>query len=278
MPEPFKPFSNDAAVSWTTDTFTLDPDTERYVCFAATLAEDLVVNGYANKREPLIHHLIFARVIGTEREPETLTACDTSYRSNWETVYVSGAGENQLEFPADAGHKLAKGSQLVVQMHLINSTDTVRAGALTIQMRRSQVANPRPVNPFLLGTTAIDLPPRARTAVTGTCSMWQGVKLIGGFPHMHSRGRSLRIEVGPSENALTEVYRRDPFHYAEQRIDSFELVLSPGDMTRVTCTFENAQDQKINFGETSDGEMCFFFGFAVDLPAASSCLDLLPHG
>jgi hypothetical protein len=65
-------------VSWTTDTFTLDPDTERYVCFAATLAEDLVVNGYANKREPLIHHLIFARVIGTEREPETLTACDTS--------------------------------------------------------------------------------------------------------------------------------------------------------------------------------------------------------
>jgi hypothetical protein len=98
MPEPFKPFGDDAAVSWTTDTFTLDPDTERYLCFAATLEEDFVINGY----EPLIHHLIFARVIGTEREPEALTACDTSYRSNWETVYVSGAGENQLEFPAKA--------------------------------------------------------------------------------------------------------------------------------------------------------------------------------
>jgi hypothetical protein len=93
---------------------------------------------------------------------------------------------------------------------------------------------------------------------------------------MHLLGSSLRFEVGKAGGDMTEVFKRDPFDFNDQHIDPVAYALSAGDMTRVTCTFNNTTDQEVVYGESTLNEMCFFVGFAVDLPSQAACLEVLP--
>jgi hypothetical protein len=281
MPERTPPAAGDAnapgamdpnAIVWSTDEFDLAPGQERYLCFAKTLDQDAVIQGYSSKAQKFVHHLIFARTRAAE--PEGFAECDTAFRSTWDTLYVTGAGEAQLNFPSDAGHKLPKGTQLLVQMHLFNVTDDAVKGAVTIQMHRSSATNPRPVNTYVFGTAAVQLPAAKTTDITGQCKMRSAAQLIAGFPHMHTLGQSLRFEVASAGGAMKEVFKRDPFKFDDQHIDSIDLNLAAGDMTRVTCTFNNNTPEQVGYGESTKNEMCYFMAFAVD--RGGSCLEVLP--
>jgi hypothetical protein len=223
-----------------------------------------------------VHHLIFAKVRTGASEPEGFAECDVAFRSIWETLFISGTGNSKLEFPADAGHQIPKGTQLLVQMHLLNVDPEPVEGVVTLHMRRSTAANPRPVSSFILGTAAVELPAGQRSDVVGTCSPFQGVHYIAGFPHMHMLGSRMVLEVGDSESTLQEVFRRDPFDFDDQRIDPIDVTIAPGQMTRVTCTFDNTTPQTITYGESTTNEMCYFVGFAVDQAGMSACLEVLP--
>ena len=273
--EPAMPFGPGADVFvWSTDKFSLEAGEEKYLCFASTLSENLVVNGYNSVGDSFLHHVILSRA--SAPEPEGFAECDIAFRSSWEPLFITGAGDTTLQFPTDAGHRLNQGTQLVVQMHLLNLADTPVEGSLTVNMRRSSVPNPRPVSSYIFGTAAVELPAGQTSEVVGTCSPWQQVNLIAGFPHMHMLGTSLRFEVGASEASMQEVFKRDPFEFDSQHIDPLELTISPGQVTRVRCTFDNTTDQTVSYGESTRNEMCFFVGFAVDQPRQSACLEVLP--
>jgi len=274
MDPPEPPFGVDADVfEWSTGTFTLEASQERYLCFASTLEEDLVINGYHTDVEPFVHHLIFSRA--RDPEPEGFAECDIAFRNGWDPVFISGAGDTTLEFPDDAGHDLVTGTQMVVQMHLLNATENPVEGSLTIAMRRSTIANPRPVSTYIFGTAAVELPAKQQTQIIGTCPMWQPVHLIAGFPHMHMLGSAMTFEVG-SEGSMQEVFKRDPFDFDNQRIDPLDVEIAAGDISRVSCTFTNDLDQAVGYGESTRNEMCYFIGFAIDRPSQSACLEVLP--
>lgn len=276
-PTPEQPLGPDADVfAWSTEKFTLEAGEERYLCFAKTLDEGLVVNGYSSAVDPFVHHLIFSRA----RAPETegFAECDVAFRNNWETLFISGAGDTTLEFPADAGHQLTQGTQLVVQMHLLNVAESPVEGAVTIHMRRSSIANPRPVSSYIFGTAAVELPPQQTSEVVGTCAPRQQVQLIAAFPHMHLLGTSLSFEVGTPDGAMQEVFKRDPFDFNEQRIEKLDVTVAAGNPTRVRCTFNNTLDETVGYGESTRNEMCYLVGFAVDLPSLSACIEVLPPG
>jgi hypothetical protein len=271
----FKPFGADAeTVAWSTDKFMLEGGQERYLCFTRTLDEDLVVNGYSVAGQPFVHHLIFARTRGNE--PDGFAECDVAFRSGWEQLFITGAGNSALEFPEDAGHVLKKGTQLLVQMHLLNSAEKSVEGALTIDLRRSPVASPRPVSSFIIGTAAVKLPAKSEGKVVGTCPVRRDVKLIAGFPHMHLLGKKMTLEVGKSAGEMKEVFTRDPFDFDDQRIDKVELTIAAGEVARVTCTYDNTLDKEVTYGESTHDEMCFFVGFSVDQAQQGACLEVLP--
>jgi hypothetical protein len=149
-------------------------------------------------------------------------------------------------------------------------------GSVTIDMHRSSAANPRPVNTYIFGTAAVQLPPKQTTELSGDCTMRESVQLIAAFPHMHVLGQSQRFEVGSSAGAMKEVFKRDLFSFDSQRIDTIDLKLAPGDLTRVTCAFNNTTDQAVTYGESTKDEMCYFLGFAIDRPTMSACIAVLP--
>ncbi len=268
------PFPGADVLVWQTEQFSLQAGQERYLCYAKTLEEDAVVNAYNSRGDRFVHHVIFSRA----RSPQTegFEECDVSFRSSWEPLFLTGAGDTTLEFPADAGHRLTKGTQLIVQMHLLNVATAPVDGALTITMRKSATANPRPVSGYVFGTAAVELPPGETTEVVGTCAPRQDVKLIAGFPHMHMLGSSMTFEVGASASSLREVFKRDPFDFDDQRIEKLDLTVKAGEITRVRCTFDNTLDEIVRYGESSRNEMCFFVGFAVDQPRQSACLEVVP--
>lgn len=254
-----------------TDEFTIDPGQERYLCFAKTLEEDLVIGGYSSAAQPFVHHLVFSRALAPE--PEGFSECNTLFRMTWEPLYITGAGDAKLEFPRDAGHKLPKGTQLVVQMHLLNLNDEELKGRVEIDMHRSAAANPRPVSTFVLGTTDLELPPNRESQAQGTCVIEERVQLLAGFPHMHLLGTSLRLEVGPSMDSLRTVFTRDPYDFDDQHIEPLPLTLEPGDIARVTCGFDNTRSEVVEFGESTNTEMCFFIAFALDRDELTSCTE-----
>ena len=242
---------------------------ERYLCYATTLSEDEVVDAYRSDAKSFVHHMVFARALAPE--PEGVSECDTLFRATWDPLYIAGAGDSELAFPTGAGHSLARGTQLVLQMHLLNPSNTDVHAAVAIEMHRSASKQPRPVNTYIFGTTDLHLPPNQPSEAQSACEMTEPVQLIAGFPHMHQLGRGLRFEVGARSDAMRTVFRREPYDFDNQYIEPLALDLAAGDLTRVTCAYENTLPTTIGFGESTHDEMCFFIGFALDQREIKSC-------
>lgn len=264
----------DSTFTWSTEEFEVAPGKDRYLCFSKKLEEDMVIDGYETAGAPFVHHLIFSRSRGGDKLG--FEDCPEAFRMSWDPVFITGAGAATLEFPTGAGHKLPKGTQMTVQMHLLNTGDDPVKGKLDIKMRRSAEANPRPVNSYIFGTAAVNLPPKQTSKVVGTCRVREPVKLIAAFPHMHMLGTKMTFEVGQSEATMKEVFKREPFTFDNQSIEPLMFDLKPGDITRVTCTYNNTLDQVVKYGESTFDEMCYLVGFAVDRAFQSACLEVIP--
>jgi hypothetical protein len=258
------------AFEWRTGTFDLAPGQERYLCFAKTLDEDMTVGAYSNEGQPFVHHVIFART--RSPEPDGFSECNTGFRNSWDPLYIAGAGPSKLEMPSDAGHILTKGTQLLAQLHLLNlGTQPVTATA-AIDMYRTSVVNPRPVNSYIFGTMNVNLPPMQTSEVVGQCSVREPLKLIAAFPHMHMLGRAMRFEVGASADTMATVFQRDPFDFDNQHIDRIALDLAQGNQTRLTCKYDNPHPTAVTYGESTLNEMCYLIAFAVDRTSISACI------
>jgi hypothetical protein len=166
---------------------------------------------------------------------------------------------------------LPAGTRLLAQLHLLNASTESVSDTAEIHMRPSLVANPRPMGTYALGNFGVNLPPMKPSTLESVCTVPSTVKLVAAFPHMHLLGRSLTFEVGPSADRLTKVFERNPYNFDDQRLELVNLTLNPGDVTRVTCNYENTTNETITFGESTNNEMCFLVGFAADQAGVSGC-------
>lgn len=251
----------DDEVVFKTEQYELEPGEEKFICYATSLDEDVSVSSYRHEGLPTLHHLVFARTLAPE--DDGMFECDVLFKLTWEPVYLAGAGSSSLEFPRDAAHKLTAGTQLLSQLHLLNASDKPATGALEVHMTRSTAPLAAPVNVYLFGNWNVSLPPQQASTVDATCALFEPIRLIAAFPHMHYLGTKLTFEVDRQGQGMRTVYERSPYDFDDQRMDPLELTLAPGDVTRTTCHYENTTDEVVTFGESTFDEMCFLVGFAV---------------
>jgi hypothetical protein len=78
---------------------------------------------------------------------------------------------------------------------------------------------------------------------------------------MHGRGRRLKTEIlrGGSASAIEMLVDEPSFDFQSQKSYPSELVIQPGDVLRTSCTYDNASDARVTFGEKTEDEMCFDF-------------------
>lgn len=261
--------TDDGAV-FKTDEYTLDPGQERFLCFAANTEEDLVIQSVSHEARSGLHHIIFSKT--SAPEPDGFSECDTLFRLTWEPMYLTGAGASSLDLPEGFAHRVAAGTQMVAQLHLLNTSDEPIHDSLEIRLHASKAESPKPVAGYAFGNFDVHLPPLQAGSVEGECDVKEDVHLLAAFPHMHLLGKRLTFHVARAGGDFSQVFERNPYDFDDQHMESLDLSLSAGDRTRVNCEYENPYDHEITFGESTNNEMCFFVGFAADRDKISGCM------
>jgi hypothetical protein len=266
----------EAADGWNfrTEDFKLAPGEERYLCYAVTAKERLTVQRFASSKHPTVHHLVFSEA--TSPEPEGTSECHVLFKASWAPMFFATTADTDVKMPDGAAKLLEPGSQMVVQLHLVNTSTEAVTDFSEIHMVRSQLENPKPVTIYALGTTDIHVPAKKVTTLEGTCTVKNDVNLFAFMPHMHFLGKRLEVLVGPDENSLKSVFVRDPYDFNNQYIEPVALDIPAGSTVRTRCTYDNTRDKEATFGESSFDEMCFVAGLQVGGSGMSSCIESPP--
>ena len=262
--------------------YVLPPGSERYFCYSHVLEEDLYVDEIVLNSNPSVHHVVYAKT--SSPDPDGFFECDILFQNNWIPIFVAGTGDASIQMPAGAGHVLKKGTQLTVQLHLLNATIDEVTETVPLRFHRMKEAPQQEVQVVVFGSMNINLPPNQASEVVGDCQSDSDMQIFSVFPHMHLMGRSLSMKTGSDSDNMVEVFRRDPYIFDDQSLATIDLEIKTGDPVTITCGYENTLDETVGFGESTTSEMCFLIGFATgannDL---AGCIDtssssLLPEG
>lgn len=247
---------------------------ESYTCFGATVDEDVVVDGFKKSAQKFVHHAQFVEALLPE--PDGISVCNQQFKLTWLPIFLAGNGPSELQFDEGVGQVISAGTQLVLQMHLFNTSDQPVTQAVEIRMPKSTSPNPTPVTPWAIGSADINIPSHQSGQAQKICTQTGPAQVLAVFPHMHQLGSKMTIEVGKSMDAMQPLYTRDPFNFDDQHMEKTKIMLDTNDILRVTCDFKvNSTDKAVSFGESSEDEMCFFVGFALgDSPAQADCPNL----
>jgi hypothetical protein len=257
-----------------TGDFTLAPGEEKFICWAADTPVDLSVQRFSVVGKPVVHHFLMSTVDGT-KEPYGASECDVLFKFTWRPMFVAGAGDAHIDIPEGAARSVKAESQVVLQLHLLNSSAKTVTDFAEVKMEKSLHQNPNPVGLYVFGTMNLALPPMQPSSVESKCLIDEDedVRLFAMMPHMHYMGRKLTLELGPDEANMQTIYSRDPYDFDQQTIEPFDRTISPGTMSRVTCSYDNDRNETVTFGESTTSEMCFAIGFAVGSHPGASVLN-----
>jgi hypothetical protein len=232
---------------------------EGYYCVYATVPRDVYIKAF----RPLIpigtHHTVLTRYEGNTPDGTVRCGVGTNGQS---MIYGSGVGSPDFVFPDGVGLHLTAGTRLLLNLHLYNASDaplTGRSGTLFQEATADEIEH---VGEIVLAgpTIGLRVPPGVSTQ-QGTCNVSnitsQPVQVFALSQHMHKLGKHLKtvIRRGAQEIVLQDV----PYDFEQQ---TFQLVqpvveLRPGDVLTTYCTYDNTTGRTVNFGESSDDEMCF---------------------
>lgn len=241
-----------------TEQVELGPAEERFYCYAVTLPKRLAIRRFSSAANPVVHHFLLVQALAPE--PEGLRECDVLFQLTWAPLYPATRADSEIVLPEGSAKILPEDSQIVLQMHLLNtSPDPVRT-QVEVKMEDAEVSDPTPVGITLFGDANFRLPPMQRTSAEHTCTLQHDISLYALLPHMHYLGRRLDLEIDRG-NGFEPFYSRENFDFDDQYIDQLDQELTAGTRVKVRCVFENDEDHEIAFGEDSESEMCLAVGF-----------------
>lgn len=260
----------EGAVWVTTTEHRVEPGQEKYQCFTTTLEAAMVVQRIDYERAAGVHHLLLARTLAPE--PEGAFECNVLLKTTWVPLFGSGSESTALELPSDTGFVLPAGTQLLVQLHLLNAASTPVSDHVRLTLHEASDPDVVPAGVYAFGSTEIGLPPRETTDVVSDCVPSGDLDIIAVLPHMHYLGSSLSFEVGADETSLRPEFQVDSWNFDRQFIRRVDLTIPAGSATRTTCRFENDTDRTVEFGESSFDEMCFFVTFVRGATGLDGCI------
>jgi hypothetical protein len=251
-------------LTFRTEPFSVAPGEESYLCWAVNLEQDVKIDAFDFAGVPVVHHFMLSQTIAPE--PDGWSVCEGLLKPTWRPIFTAGAGANALRLPSGVAHELKAGSQLVVQLHLVNTQVKDVTNVAEIAMKATEAADTEAVQIGGFGSFQISLPPAQTSSITSECTLPRTSRLVALMPHMHQLATSMKLELGTSKDDLQLIYSRDPWNFDQQTIDSLDTTLTEGRFARLTCNYDNTTDRTITYGESSFDEMCFLGIFWVGEP------------
>ncbi|MBS1121115.1 MAG: hypothetical protein H6Q90_3343 [Deltaproteobacteria bacterium] len=238
----------------------LAPGAEGYFCVYATVPRDLYVKALRPLNPLGTHHTVLTRYEGDSPADGTVP-CNVGTNGQ-NMIYGSGVGAPDFTFPTGVGLHLAAGTRLLLNLHLYNASDAPLSGRSGTLIQETTAADVPNLAELVLAGPTIGLHvPTGVSTQTGNCPIsnvtaTQPVQLFALSQHMHKLGTHMRSVI--TRDGADIVLQDVPYDFEQQ---SFHLVspteLRPGDVLSTQCTYDNTTGAPVQFGESSDDEMCF---------------------
>lgn len=244
------------------------------MCYTTTVDHDTAFHSFSIAEYPNVHHMFFARTLAPE--PEAPFECPVLFKTTWLPVFTTGKGATTLDLPEGSAFDIPAGTQLVMQLHLVNTDSNPVANSSVevhaVEMNPADQRYHAALYPF--GTTAFELPPSQPSTVTHDCTVDKDMDAFVVFPHMHLLGTEIALQIGPDAANLSDVYRT-AYDFNHQELVPVTFSLHVGDFARTTCKFQNTTSNYVYYGESTNQEMCFFAIFVKDGESLNgNCVDL----
>ena len=224
------------------------------------------------------HHFILYRTAATD-EYTTPTPCqpftDTLDPTKGAPLMITQRAEETLTLPDDVAFTLQPDQMLRLELHYINTGETDQEVTVTSELRTLATAT-QEADFLFIGTPDIDLAPHATATVgptyIGMPAELQGVNVFALTGHTHQYGTDVDVATAHDRTDLgTVVYNPAPFSWSEPETVYHRPPFQIPEGFRFTCKYNNTSGDRIQFGESANDEMCFFWAYYYPSQGAKVC-------
>lgn len=120
---PMPPAPPEKGVQLVAGPYVVPAGKEKYFCYAMTLNEaaQVAITKVESFQGVEVHHLAAFKTLLPE--PDGFSECPVIIKNTWIPVYANGTGNHAMPLPPGAGFPLKQDEQLLVQLHLLNSSE-----------------------------------------------------------------------------------------------------------------------------------------------------------
>jgi hypothetical protein len=239
---------------------TLAAGQEEYLCWSFVLPATGPLNVVATQPQisphGVHHYAVFTKSGALPANP---SAYDCKVMdATWGLVSGGGVGTPGLTFPEGTGMTLEAGTQIVLQLHLLNATSGPEQPVGIVNLVGSNDANLTPVGLLIAGTLDISIPPhQSAFNVQGGCKApFDMPNIFATFPHMHQLGTNINLSLTQQGKTTPDVLIDKAWDFGNQGVYPATGSAKMGDQVSVQCTYNNPSDNTVTFGESTTNEMC----------------------
>jgi hypothetical protein len=232
-----------------------------------TLQEDTVITGFTATYGNGTHHIFLSQTLAPE--PNGFSDCAVLFKTTWVPLFLAGKGTTPVVFPAGVGMKLLKGTQVLLQLHLLNATSAPITDATKVEMTTTDPTKPFvPAGIFGIDDRNIDIPPNATNyQVQMSCMPDKQMDVFAVFGHMHQIGTHITVMRNGTDTVLDSDWSFDV-----QPTTQTSLTLTPTDTLSLQCTYANPSGSPVVYGESSTNEMCAFVLYYTSFSSLDGCV------
>jgi len=252
-----------------TQPYTLQPGAEKYFCYAMNLpdAAETAIVKLGPQYGRGTHHIIFAQTLAPE--PEGFVECPVLFKTSWVPLYIGGVESGPLTLPGGSGFPLKKNQQVLIQLHLQNTSSAPITDSTAMQLKMVHPdALTTKAGIFGLDNRKLEIPAhRTGMAHEMSCSPQRAMNVFAVLGHMHKQGRELALRRAPSE-----LLYETRWNFDQQPVTPLSLRIEPSDALSFRCIHDNPGAQPITYGESSDQEMCAFIFYYTPFESLAGCI------
>ena len=209
----------------------------------------------------ILHHMLLYEV--TSPYDPNPQPCNSAGPANSRLISVWAPGSPALELPPEAGFPIEGVRHYMMQMHYSNLMALEGEQDLSgFDVCTTTNLRPNEADILAFGSMNFTIPPHSKVDRVCDLTVPSSVPTTNVFysmPHLHKYGTIISAEVIPPNGPSVVLSHREPWNFETQYWDSVSAKVSPGDVVRTRCVWENTSSQTVAFGETTSDEMCYVF-------------------
>lgn len=244
-----------------------------------------------NELGPGSHHLIVYRTDDTEEITEPFSCqpfSDLLDPSKGTPLMITQKADDLLVLPQGVAFAIGQEQFVRLEMHYLNPTGAPLEVTATSTFYEMDEASFEHEADFLFfGNPDIDIPPNSSATLGPTFlplpANLSESKFFGLTGHTHQFGTNVTVATSDTATgAQTLIYDVGNWQWEEPETVYLEpaLEIPDGGGFHLTCEWNNTSSQNVQFGESANAEMCFFWTYYYPSKGAFVCAhtDQVPGG